>query len=114
MFWRLKSKPGRPVVPPEVQQLIRRMALDNPTWGEERIAHELLLKLGLRLSPRTVRKYMPERPSDGPNGGRADQRWATFVRNHAEAIVACDFFAAGTASLGVTWIARSSASASEY
>jgi putative transposase len=31
----------------ELRQLIRRMAMDNPSWGEERIANELLLKLGL-------------------------------------------------------------------
>ena len=37
------------------------MTRDNPTWGQERIANELLLKLGLRVSPRTVRKYMPQR-----------------------------------------------------
>jgi hypothetical protein len=35
------------------------MALANPTWGQERIANELVLKLGLQGSPRTVRKYMP-------------------------------------------------------
>ena len=64
------------------------MAVDNPSWGEERIANELLLKLGLRVSPRTVRKDMPRRPPGTPRG---DQRWSTFIRNHAQAIVACDF-----------------------
>jgi len=62
LFWRIKSRPGRPAIPPELRQLIRRMATENPIWGEERIANELLLKLGLRVSPRTVRKYMPRRP----------------------------------------------------
>ena len=33
------------------------MGSENPTWGEERIANELLLKLGIQVSPRTVRKY---------------------------------------------------------
>ena len=28
----------------ELQKLIRRMARENPTWGEERIAAELLVK----------------------------------------------------------------------
>ena len=46
-------------MPKDLQALIRRMALENPTWGQERIANELLLKLGLKVSPRTVRKYMP-------------------------------------------------------
>jgi len=29
---------------------------------------------------------------------RGDQRWSTFLRNHAQAIVACDFFVAVTAT----------------
>jgi len=33
------------------------MANENPSWGEERIANELLLKLGIQVSPRTVNKY---------------------------------------------------------
>src|SRR5437870_5022307 len=57
LFWRWKSRPGRPPIPADLQALIRRMARENPSWGEERIANELLLKLGLRVSPRTIRKY---------------------------------------------------------
>src|SRR5439155_1580119 len=61
-FWRCKSRPGRPPIPADLQALIRRMASENPLWGEERIANELLLKLGIRISPRTVNKYLPQRP----------------------------------------------------
>src|SRR5919109_3472770 len=61
LFWRWKSRPGRPRIPGELQALIRQMARENPTWGQERIANELLIKLGLRVSPRTVRRYMPKR-----------------------------------------------------
>ena len=43
LFWRLKSRPGRPPIPAELQALIRRIANENPSWGEERIANELLL-----------------------------------------------------------------------
>jgi putative transposase len=57
LFWRLKSRPGRLPIPQQLQVLIRRMATENPSWGEERIANELLLKLGIQVSPRTVRKY---------------------------------------------------------
>jgi putative transposase len=59
LFRRWKSVPGRPPLPADLQALIRRMARENPSWGEERIANELLLKLGLRVSPRTVRKGYP-------------------------------------------------------
>jgi hypothetical protein len=88
LFWRLKSRPGRPPIPQQIQTLIRRMANENPSWGEERIANELLLKLGIRLSPRTVSKYLPGRPRGRPRG---DLRWSTFLRLHAQGIIACDF-----------------------
>jgi hypothetical protein len=68
LFWRWKSRvPGRPAVPADVQRLIATMAAANRTWGEERIANELLVKLGIRLSPRTVRRYMRSRPVDTEN-----------------------------------------------
>jgi transposase InsO family protein len=97
LFWRLKSRPrGRPRIPADVRQLIAEMAAKNPTWGEERIAAELRVKLGLTLSPRTVRRYMPPLPRS--RGGRSAQSWATFLRNHAGAVLACDFFIVVTAT----------------
>jgi putative transposase len=95
LFWRLKSRPGRPPVPKPVQALIRRMGSENPTWGEERIANELLLKLGVQVSPRTVRKYLHPRPPGQPGG---DLRWSTFLRLHAQGIIACDFAVVFTAT----------------
>lgn len=44
IFWRWKSRAGRPRIPEELQSLIRRMAIENPLWGEERIANELLVR----------------------------------------------------------------------
>jgi len=61
LYWRWKSRGGRPALPKEIRQLIARMVKENVTWGEERIAAELSLKLGLWVSPRTVRKYWPNR-----------------------------------------------------
>jgi putative transposase len=101
LFWRYKSRPGRPPIALELRQLIRRMASENPLWGEERIANELLVKLGICVSPRTVRKYMPVRPPGHP---RDDQRWSTFLRNHATAILACDFFVAVTATFRMLYV----------
>lgn len=101
LFWRYKSRPGRPRIPAELRDLIRRMAHENPLWGEERIANELLLKLGLRVSPRTVRRYMPKRPSGRPRG---DQRWSTFLRNHAHGVIACDFFVTVTATFKLLYV----------
>jgi putative transposase len=77
------------------------MATENPLWGEERIANELMVKLGIRISPRTVRKYMPLARPGMPRGG---QRWPTFLKNHAKAIVACDFFVAMTATFRMLYV----------
>jgi putative transposase len=104
LFWRWKSRPGRPPIPGELQALIRHMARDNPTWGEERIANEILLKLGLQVSPRTVRKYMPKRLDYGRGYRATSQRWQTFVRNHAQAIVACDFCVVVTATFRLLYV----------
>ena len=86
LFWRLNSRPrGRPPVPADVQHLMREMASANRPWGEERIAAELLVTLGLHLSPRTVRRYLPT--SQGrPRTGAPSSQWSTFVRNHATAV----------------------------
>src|SRR5262249_48932047 len=90
LFWKWKSRPrGRPRVPAQLRKLIVQMATQNPMWGEERIADELLLKIGIQISPRTVRRYMPaapKRPAD------PKQPCCTFLPNHDKAIIASDFF----------------------
>ena len=102
ILWRWRSRRrGRPPLPTNLRELIRAMDRDNPTWGEERIANELLLKLGIQVSPRTVRKYLD---MDRPRGRGTSQRWSTFVRNHAKVIVACDFFVSVTASFRILYV----------
>ena len=89
-------------MPEEIQRLIAQMAERNVTWGEERIAAELLLKLCIRVSARTVRRYMPER--GGTEGPLRSERWMTFVRNHAKAMLACDFFVTVTANFRMLYV----------
>jgi putative transposase len=103
LFRRWKSKArGRPRLPADLRQLIGDMALVNPTWREERIAAELLLKLGMRVSPCTVRRYMPSRGGSGNR--RISPHWTTFVRNHARAVRACDFFVAVTVRFRLIYV----------
>ena len=86
--WRRKSRPGpgRPPLSAETVALIQRLAAENPLWGAERIRGELG-KLDIRVAKWTVQKYM--RGARPPR--RAGQSWATFLRNHAGEIWACDF-----------------------
>jgi transposase InsO family protein len=92
---------GRPPIPLEIRALIRRMANENPAWGEERIANEFHVKLGIRLSPRTVSKYLSRRPPRRPRG---DLRWSAFLRLHAQGIIACDFLVAVTATFRLLYV----------
>jgi len=102
LFWQLKSRPGRPRIPADLQRLIIAMARANPTWGEERIADELSLKLGLVVSPRTIGRYLRHRRP--PRERKPGQRWATFVRNHAHAVLACDFFTVVTVHFRILYV----------
>ena len=79
----------------------RRNGHHQSDVGEERIANELLLKIGIQVSPRTVRRYMPKRPMRPPDPKR---RWMTFVRNHAKAIIASDFFVVVTATFRLVYV----------
>jgi len=44
---------------------------------------------------------MPKRPAGCPRG---DQRWSTFLRNHAQAVIACDFLVAVTATFRMLYV----------
>jgi putative transposase len=58
-YWRRKSKPEKrePRTSHETIELIKQMARENRLWGAERIRGELL-KLGVKVSKRTIQKYM--------------------------------------------------------
>jgi putative transposase len=88
LLWRHKSKvhSRKPRLSPETISLIKEMAANNRLWGAERIRGELL-KLEIRVSKRTIQKYMKQvRPKRSPG-----QTWRTFLRNHAAEVWACDF-----------------------
>src|SRR6266851_8751374 len=56
--WRVRhGQPGRPSVSKDVRELIRKMSLENLTWGAPRI-HGELLKLGINIGETSVGKYM--------------------------------------------------------
>jgi putative transposase len=90
---------GRPPVPEEVQQLIVRLAQENPRWGYQRIHGELLL-LGWRVSASSIRRVLRAHGVD-PAPRRAQTSWRSFLRRQAVGILACDFFTVDT-----VWLRR--------
>jgi putative transposase len=89
--------PGRPPTDGRVRELVLRFARENPRWGYARIAGELL-KLGLRVSPSTVRRILLAAGS-GPAPRRSGPSWRQFLRQQAATMIACDFFTVETISL---------------
>jgi putative transposase len=88
---------GRPPVDDRMRQLVLRFARENPGWGYPRIAGELL-KLGLHVSPSTVRRILLANQL-GPAPRRSGPSWRQFLRQQAASILACDFFTVETLSL---------------
>jgi putative transposase len=91
VFWKHKSKAcsSKPRLSHETITLIKEMAANNRLWGAERIRGELL-KLDIRVSKRTIQKYMKQIRPKRARG----QSWKTFLRNHAaevSGVGACDF-----------------------
>ena len=82
--WRSRAVGGRPRRSAEVRELIARMSEENPLRGSERIREELL-KLGLIVSNRSIRRHRWRGPARPPS-----QTWRTFLRNHAHAIWTAD------------------------
>ena len=70
------TKGGRPVVDPEVRDLIRRMSRCQSVVGQLPGFTAELLKLGIDVSQTTVAKYMIHHARPSSPG------WRTFLDNH--------------------------------
>jgi transposase InsO family protein len=77
--------------------MVKRLAMENPTWGYRRIAGELR-RLGIIAAPSTVWAILKDAGID-PAPRRAGMTWAAFLRSHAHSILACDFFTVETVLL---------------
>jgi putative transposase len=85
---------GRPPLDQELQQLIVRLARENPRWGYQRIKGELQ-RLGVHVSATAIRTTLRRHGLD-PAPRRASSTWRAFLRQQAAGIVACDFFTVDT------------------
>jgi transposase len=85
---------GRPPPDPDGQQLIVRLATENPRWGYQRIKGELQ-RLGVHVSATAIRTTLRRHGLD-PAPRRAATTWRAFLGEQATGIVACDFFTVDT------------------
>jgi putative transposase len=101
-----RRSPGRPAVDDRIRHLVLRFARENPGWGYPRIAGELL-KLGLPVSPSTVRRILLANGL-APAPRRSGPSWRQFLRQQAAGMLACDFFTGETISLRASTCCSSS------
>jgi len=99
-FWTWLSRrkrSGRPEMSRELRDLVRKMAEANPLWGAPRI-HGELMKLGIKISERTVSRLMPERRRP------PSQTWKAFLQNHVSELISIDFFTVPTATFRILFV----------
>jgi putative transposase len=88
---------ARPGLPPELVDLVVRMARGNPGWGYIRIVGECR-KLGVAVSATSVRRIL-RRYRRGPAPRRGGPSWTAFLRAQASGMLGCDFFTIETIGL---------------
>jgi putative transposase len=92
-----QGRAGRPPTDRVLRELVLRLARENPRWGYQRIAGELI-KLGVRLSPSTIRRLLASAGLEpAPRSGGTS--WSVFLRRQAASMLACDFFTVEALSL---------------
>jgi hypothetical protein len=84
-----RRRTGRPRVEAAVRSLIRRMAVENATWGYTRI-QGALKNLGHGVGRSTIARILKEQGI--PPSGRRPMAWRTFIAAHWPALLAADFF----------------------
>lgn len=88
-----RRKPlGRPRVAEEIEQLVVRMAEENPSWGYCRI-QGALTNLGHAIDKITVRNILRRHHMEpAPTRRKAGMGWSQFLKMHWEMLAATDFF----------------------
>jgi putative transposase len=95
---------GRLETDPQVKELLRRLAPENPSWGYGKLQGELL-KLGHDLARSTIRDILKRHQvPPAPERGKQGSSWGAFLSHYRTPVLACDFFTVETAWLKTRYV----------
>jgi putative transposase len=98
-----KNKGGRPSISQELEELILRLAHENPRWGYGKIQGELV-KLSFKVSQSTVRNILDRDGIQPVPVRNSSLGWRHLMTHYKEQILACDFFTIDTLWLQTIYV----------
>ncbi len=84
-------KRGRPLVMAAIRRLVVRMAMENRTWGYERI-QGALANVGHTVCETTIKRILTAHGIEPAPERSKRTTWNEFIRHHWDSLAACDFF----------------------
>lgn len=95
---------GRPRIAPKLEELIVRLARENPRWGYGKIQGELM-KLGYTIGRSTVQDVLKRNHIPPTNRrGKSASNWHSFLGHYANQMIACDFLTVETIRLQTLYV----------
>jgi len=88
---KFRRKPGRPRIARETEDMIVKIASENPSWGYYRI-EGTMKRLGYDVSRTTIGRVLLRRGFDPDLRVRKRTTWMEFIRCHWDSLAAIDFF----------------------
>ena len=87
---RRRKTPGRPTLSDEIRLLVVRMARENPSWGDDRIAGAMQ-NLGHDVSDQSVGNILKAHGIEPAPNRKRQTTWKTFLKAHWDVLAAIDF-----------------------
>lgn len=85
-----RRRPGRPQLAQEIQELVVRLARENPGWGYDRI-QGALANLGHDISDTSVGNILKAHGIEPAPRRKRNTTWKTFLKAHWHVLAAVDF-----------------------
>jgi len=98
IVYRSERPPGRLPTEAHLEQLVCRLADENPSWGYRRI-HGEFAGLGYSTIGASTVWDILKRNDISPAPWNRESTWAEFLRTQAAGVVSCDFFTVPTITM---------------